>query len=219
MNEKSYKLRKLTVMGMIIALSYAAVLFVRIPVVLFLSYEPKDVLLTVGAFLFGPFTGAVMASVVALLELITISSTGVIGLVMNILSSCLFVCTASAIYHRKKTLKNAVIGLIGGALVATGGMLLWNYLITPLYMENTTREQVAAMLVPMFLPFNLLKTTLNATLTMLLYKHISAALQAAHLLPKTESAVTVKKRIPVTAVSLVILTMLILLLMAWRGII
>ena len=219
MQEQSYKLRKLAVMAMIIALSYAAVLFVRIPVVLFLSYEPKDVLLTVGAFLFGPITGAVMAAVVALLELVTISTTGVIGLVMNILSSCLFVCTAAAVYHRKKTLKNAVIGLVCGALIATGGMLLWNYLITPLYMENTTREQVAAMLVPMFLPFNLLKTTLNATLTMLLYKHISTALQSAHLLPKTQTAVTVKKRIPVSAVSLAILVTLILLLLAWRGII
>ncbi|MBQ9860442.1 MAG: ECF transporter S component [Clostridia bacterium] len=219
MQEQSYKLRKLTVMGMIIALSFAAVLFVRIPVVLFLSYEPKDVLLTVGAFLFGPVAGSIMATVVALLELVTISSTGIIGLVMNILSSCLFVCTAAAIYHRNKTLKNAVIGLICGALVATGGMLLWNYLITPLYMENTTREQVAALLVPMFLPFNLLKTALNATLTLLLYKHISSALQSARLLPKTDTAVTVKKRLPVTAVSLMILATLVLLLLVWKGII
>ena len=219
MQEQSYKLRKLTVMGMIIALSFAAVLFVRIPVVLFLSYEPKDVLLTVGAFLFGPVAGSIMATVVALLELVTISSTGIIGLVMNILSSCLFVCTAAAIYHRNKTLKNAVIGLICGALVATGGMLLWNYLITPLYMENTTREQVAALLVPMFLPFNLLKTALNATLTLLLYKHISSALQSARLLPKTDTAVTVKKRLPVTAVSLMILATLVLLLRVWKGII
>lgn len=219
MNEKSLHLRRLAVMGMITALAYAAVLFIRIPVVLFLSYEPKDVLLTIGAFLFGPLAGAITASVVALLELVTISSTGIIGFLMNILSSCLFVCTASAIYHRKKTLKNAVLGLICGALAATVGMLLWNYLITPLYMANTTREQIAEMLIPVFLPFNLLKTSLNATLTLLLYKHISTALQAAHLLPKTSTAVGVKKRLPVTAVALLVLATLILLLLAYKGII
>lgn len=219
MNEKSLRLRRLAVMGMITALAYAAVLFIRIPVVLFLNYEPKDVLLTIGAFLFGPLAGAITASLVALLELVTISSTGIIGLVMNILSSCLFVCTASAVYHRKKTLKNAVLGLTCGALVATAGMLLWNYLITPLYMANTTREQIAGMLIPVFLPFNLLKTSLNASLTLLLYKHISTALQAAHLLPKTDTAVGVKKRLPVTAIALLVLVTLILLLLAWKGII
>ena len=71
----------------------------------------------------------------------------------------------------------------------------------------------------MFLPFNLLKTALNATLTLLLYKHISSALQSARLLPKTDTAVTVKKRLPVTAVSLMILATLVLLLLVWKGII
>jgi len=216
MNRKSEHIRKLSVMAMLTALAFLAVMFVRIPVVLFLSYEPKDVLLTIGAFLFGPVAGAVMATVVALLELVTISNTGVIGMAMNILSSCLFVCTASILYHRKKSLKNALIGLICAALLATAGMLLWNYLITPLYMAGTTREQVAGMLLPVFLPFNLLKTGLNAALTMLLYKHISTALQAAHLLPKSESSVTMKKRLPVSLGAVAALIVLILGWILWK---
>ena len=219
MKDSVWKLRRLTVMAMFTALAFAAVAFVRIPVMLWLSYEPKDVLLTIGAFLLGPIEGVVMAIIVALLELVTISNTGIIGFVMNVFSSCLFVCTASIIYNRKRTLGGALIGLICGALLTTGGMILWNYLITPLYMANTTREQVAGMLIPLFLPFNLLKSSLNATLTMLLYKSVSSALRAAKLLPPTEKATTTKKYLPVTILSLLVLAALILAMLVWKGII
>ena len=132
MSKNTWKLRQLTVLALLTALSYASVFFIRVPVVLFLSYEPKDVFLTIGAFLFGPLAGAGMAAAVALLELVTISTTGGIGLVMNILSSCLFVCTAAAIYHRRRTLTGAIVGLICGAVLMAIGMVMWNYLITPL---------------------------------------------------------------------------------------
>ena len=219
MNRSSQQLRNLTLMAMFVALAYAAVAFVRIPVMLWLSYEPKDVFLTIGAFLIGPIAGVIMTVVVALIEMITISNTGIIGFVMNVFSSCLFVCTASIIYHRKRTLSGALIGLVSGALLATGGMILWNYLITPLYMENTTREQVASMLVPLFLPYNLLKSGLNATLTMLLYKSTASALRAARLLPKAETTTSAKKHIPVILLSLLVLDALILALLVWKGII
>lgn len=219
MKNSTLHLRRLTVMAMFTALAFAAVAFVRIPVMLWLSYEPKDVFLTIGAFLLGPIQGVVMAVVVALIEWTTFSGTGLIGFIMNVFSSCLFVCTASLIYHRKRTLWGALIGLVCAALVTTGGMLLWNYLITPLYMANTTREQVAGMLIPLFLPFNLLKGGLNATLTMLLYKSVASALRAAKLLPPAEQPTKAKNVLPVTILSLLVLAALILALLAWKGII
>ena len=217
MKDSAWKLRRLTVMAMLTAISYAAVFFFRIPVVLFLNYEPKDVLLTIGAFLFGPLTGAIMAVVVALLEMVTFSTTGAIGLAMNIISSCLFVCTASLIYHRKRTLSGAVIGLICGALLTTIGMVLWNYLITPLYM-SVSRADVVSMLLPVFAPFNLLKGAINATLAMLLYKPLSSALRSARLLPPTEMSGK-KARIPVWLIALFVLTTLVLILLSWKGVI
>jgi len=60
--------------------------------------------------------------------------------------------------------------------------VLWNYLITPLFM-NVERQQVVAMLLPVFIPFNLLKGGLNAAITMLLYKSVKAALKASRMLP------------------------------------
>ncbi len=219
MKNSTQNLRRLTIMAMFTALAFASVALIRIPVMLWLNYDPKDVFLTIGAFLLGPIEGVIMTVVVALLELVTISSTGIIGFAMNVFSSCLFVCTASLIYHRKRTLSGALIGLVCGALLATGGMLLWNYLITPLYMENTTRQQVAGMLIPLFLPYNLLKTALNGTLTMLLYKSVASALRAAKLLPPTEAPTNGKRFIPVTFLSLLVLAALILALLVWKGII
>lgn len=218
MKNTSWQLRRLCVVAMLCAVAFAAVAFIRIPVVLFLKYEPKDVILTIGGFLFGPWTGAAMAVAVALLELVTISDTGIIGLLMNILSSCLFVCTAALIYHSKKTLARAVVGLVCGAIVATGGMLLWNYLITPLYMA-VSRQDIAQMLLPVFLPFNLLKGGLNATLTMLLYKSISSALRAGRLLPQAPQKSTSTKHPWAWIVSLFLLATLVLVLLAWKNII
>ena len=218
MNHSSQRTQKLTVMALMVALSFAAVFFIRIPVVLFLSYEPKDVLLTIGAFLYGPAAGALMAVLVSFLEFITFSQTGIIGFIMNCLASCLFVCTASFIYHRKKTLTHAIIGLAAGALLATAGMVLWNWLITPLYME-VPRAELVKMLVPVFLPFNLLKTTLNAALTMLLYKGVSGALRAAHLLPEGHAPAVKKRWTAVTVVTLVLLVALVLIMLAWKGVI
>lgn len=217
MNTTTQRLRRLTAMAILTALSYASVFFIRIPVVLFLSYEPKDVLLTIGAFLFGPLAGVIMAVAVALLELVTISSTGVIGLIMNILSSCLFVCTASVIYHRKRTLAGAIVGLISGAVLMTIGMVLWNYLITPLYMD-VPREQIAGMLLTVFAPFNLLKGALNASLTITLYKSVSAALRSAHLLPPSDKTAS-NNKFPVWIISAFVLCTLILILLLWKGII
>ncbi|MBQ5840655.1 MAG: ECF transporter S component [Clostridia bacterium] len=217
MQDKNWKLRRLCMMAAICAMAFAAVSLIRIPVVVFLKYEPKDVLLTIGGFLFGPLAGSIMAVVVALVEL-TISDTGLIGALMNAISSCLFVCIAATIYHRRKTLGRAVIGLVAGALATTAGMLLWNYLITPLYM-GLPREQIAAMLWTVFLPFNLLKTGLNATLTLLLYKTVVKALRAARLLPPSSGTEAPKNNRLAWFAALFVLLTLVLALLVWRGII
>lgn len=178
------KTRKLTLIAMFCAIAYVVMVIARIPVVLFLKYEPKDVILTIGGFLLGPLASAAMSVIVSFVEMFTVSDTGIIGFVMNVLSSCSFACTAAVIYKKKHTLKGAVIGLVSGCAVMVGVMLLWNYFITPLYM-GYPREAVAELLLPAFLPFNLLKGGLNAGFTILLYKPVATALRKAHLAPES----------------------------------
>ena len=54
-------------------------------------------------------------------------------------------------------------------------MMFWNYLITPLHM-GYPREAVAELLIPVFLPFNLLKGGLNTGITLVLYKPVVSTL-------------------------------------------
>ncbi len=217
MQNSSRNVRRMCVMSMLCAVSFMAVAIIRIPVIDFLKYEPKDVILTIGGFLFGPLAGGIMATVVALIEMVTVSNTGLIGCVMNILSSCLFVCTAATIYQHRKTLSGAIFGLICGSFATTAAMILWNFLITPLYM-GIPREAVIAMLPTVFLPFNLLKTALNSTLSMLLYKPAVHALRSAHLLPPAQNT-THQKHYATWVIALFILLTLIGILLAWKGII
>lgn len=178
--------KKLTVTAMLAALAFLLVATIRIPVVMFLKYEPKDIIITIGGFIYGPATAALISLIVAIVEMVTISTEGIIGCIMNFLSSAAFSVPAAIIYSKKRNLKGAVIGLITGALSVCATMMLWNYLITPLYMK-VDRAQIAAMLPTMFLPFNLLKATLNAALTMIIYKPTVKVLRAAKLLPASDS--------------------------------
>ena len=215
---KKTNVRQMTMTAVLAALAFAAVALIRIPVVMFLSYEPKDVVITIGGFLFGPLTAFVISVLVSFVEMITISSTGWIGLIMNILSTCCFSCLAAYIYKKKKTLTGAVTGLLSGCVLMTAAMLLWNYLITPLYM-GSPREAVAAMLLPVFLPFNLIKGGINGVLILLLYKPLVTALRRAHVLETPEGETQTKVHAGVILVSLALLSTLILGALALAGVI
>ena len=175
--------RKLVLLAMLSAIAYLIMTAVRIPVVLFFKYEPKDVVITIGGFLLGPMASLIISGVVSLIEMVSVSDTGIIGCLMNFLSTCCFACTAAVIYKRRHTLNGAVLGLLTGSVTVVCVMLLWNWLITPLYMGGT-REAVAAMLLPVFLPFNALKAGLNSALVLVLYKPLTTALRKTGLLPK-----------------------------------
>ena len=187
----NYKTKKIAMLGVLAALAYLSVVLINIPVVSvdFLKYEPKDVIIALGGFMFGPLPAALLSVVVSLLEMVTISSTGIIGCVMNILSTWGFACVAAVIYKRMHTLKGAVVGLVAGCLATTALMLLWNYLITPLYMVGFSRGQIAAMLPTIFLPFNLVKGGLNMAVILLLYKPVVTALRKARLMPESQTIV------------------------------
>ena len=216
MNRKKLTTKELTTLAMLTAIAYALVATIRIPIVLFLKYEPKDVVITIGGFLMGP--GAVLASsVVALIEMFTISETGIIGCIMNLLSTCSFAFTAAYVYKRRHTMAGAIAGLVTGTVVMVTTMLLWNYLITPLYMTGTSRSDIAGMLMPVFLPFNLLKAGLNSAFILLLYKPVVNGLRRAGLLPA--SPAKGGSRIGITAFAALLLVTCILFVLVLRGII
>ena len=216
----NYKTKKIAMLGVLAALAYLSVVLINIPVVSvdFLKYEPKDVIIALGGFMFGPLPAALLSVVVSLLEMVTISSTGIIGCVMNILSTWGFACVAAAVYKRVHTLRGAAIGLVAGCVCSTALMLLWNYLITPLYM-GMPREAVAAMLLPIFLPYNLLKNAANAALLMLLYKPLVSALRKAGLLESEGAPVARTRHVGVMLICALVVATCVLAALAMRGVI
>ena len=202
---------------MFAAIAYIIVALIRIPVVLFLSYEPKDVIITIGGFLFGPLASLIVSLVVSLVEMFTISNTGPIGALMNFLSTCCFACTASLIYKKNHTSKGALLGLLCGSVFMIVVMLLWNWLVTPLYM-GVPREMVEGLLIPTFLPFNALKAGLNTAITLFLYKPLVTALRKARLL-ETAAPKKVSAKPGIYLIASLLLVSCILLILVLKGII
>ncbi len=211
--------KTMVVLSIISTLAYLAVVIFRIPVVEFLKYEPKDAIITIAAFIYGPLPAFLVAIVVSFLEMVTISTTGFIGLIMNILSSAGFACVAGIVYKKRKSKKNAIIGLILGVVVMTVIMLLWNYLLTPIYM-GVSREVVVSMLLPVFLPFNLIKGALNSVITMLLYKSVVGVLRKSKLLPREEvhKKDTIKSRVALYVICTIIFATAVLLILVYQGV-
>ena len=107
---KKLDTKRLTILAMLTAMAYVVMYFLRIPVS-FLTYEPKDAILTITGFLFGPLDALLAIVLVALIEMFTVSDTGPIGMLMNVIAASTFVCTASVIYRKHHTLKGALVGL------------------------------------------------------------------------------------------------------------
>ncbi|MDY3022960.1 MAG: ECF transporter S component [Blautia sp.] len=178
------KSKKITIIGMFCAVAYVTMVFGRIPVVLFLKYDPKDVIITIGGFLLGPLCSLIISVIVSFIEMLSVSETGFIGCIMNIISSCSFACIAAAIYKKKHDMKGAAIGLTCGLAAMVTVMLLWNYYITPIYM-GYPRQAVKELLLPAFLPFNLIKGGINMALTFLLYRPVVTALRKSGLIDES----------------------------------
>ena len=171
------KLKRMTGVAMFAALAYLSMIILRIPDIGgFLTMDFKDVIITISAMFFGPLSAVFISVLVPLLEFMTISGTGVYGLIMNILSSLTFSLTASLIYKYKKTFWGAVIGLVSAIFAVTAVMMIANLVITPYYMKMPT-SAVAALIPKLLLPFNLTKAIFNAAVTLVLYKPLTSAMR------------------------------------------
>lgn len=166
--------KKMAVMAMLAAVSVLLVLIhIPFPPAPFLEYDPADIPILIGTFAYGPAAGIIITVVVSIIQGFTLSaSSGIIGIVMHILATGSFALVAGLIYQRKKTRKSAILALGLGVITMTVMMALMNLIFTPIFM-GTPVETVAGMLLPIIIPFNLMKASINAVATLLLYKAVS----------------------------------------------
>lgn len=212
----AFDTKTLVTLAMLSALAYAVMAICKVipPIGGFLSFDLKDTVMAIGGYLFGPMAALCMAIVVPFIEFLSVSDTGWYGLLMNIIATSLFICPAVIIYRTKHRTSAAVLGLAAGTACLTLGMILWNYIITPLYF-GMPRSAVME-LMPMIVAFNLIKGACNSALIMLAYPPVSTALRKTGLVAPSKAYAPGQKPkfnyLPTVVSAFVLLTAVLLLL-------
>ena len=160
----------------------------------FLAVDLKSAVIVIASFIYGPIPGVIIALLTALIEMITISDTGLYGFVMDFASAATFVFVSAFIYKYFRNINGVIIAFMSAIFATTGVMLLLNKFVTPLYLSLTlgmppevANSTVISLLPTVLLPFNAFKTALNAGLALMLYKPLLAALSKAGIVT-TKSA-------------------------------
>ena len=145
-----------------------------------------------GAFSMGTVPGLIILGLKSAIGLLHSSSAGVGELADFIMGAALLI-PASVIYHRHKTRKNALIGmLIGTICTAVVGVLVNKFIMLPFYMGafHMDMEGILAyakvsgvdsewkLLLLITGPFNLLKGVVLSVVTFLIYKPLSPILHS-----------------------------------------
>ena len=74
--------------------------------------------------------------------------------------------------RKKRTYKFAIIGLVFSIIAGVIGSIIGNLLLTPSWL-GVPFDAVVALIIPVLIPFNLLKGLLNSVITLIVYKSIS----------------------------------------------
>ena len=90
------------------------------------EYDPADIPIFIGTFLFGPLSGLCLTLVVSVIQGLTVSAaSGPIGILMHFCATGSFVLVAGNLYKRSHTRKGAVTALVCGIGAWTLAMVLW----------------------------------------------------------------------------------------------
>ena len=171
----------------------ASILFLlEIPVVAFYKLDLSNIPVLLGAFSMGTVPGLIILGLKSAIGLLHSSSAGVGELADFIMGAALLI-PASVIYHRHKTRKNALIGMLVGTIcTAIVGVLVNKFIMLPFYMGafHMDMEGILAyakvsgvdsewkLLLLITGPFNLLKGAVLSAVTFLIYKPLSPILHS-----------------------------------------
>ena len=185
--KKQEKVLRLCIMAMLTALSVVLIAVIRFPIFPppadFLEYDPADIPVLIGAMMLGPIPGILILFVASAIQAITVSSVnGIIGFFMHFIASSALVLISSLIYRKKKTIPSLIIGLVLGTLAMVVVMIPLNLIFIPPLVEMTagiqiTAKDVAAMIVPTIIPFNLIKAGVNSAITFAVFTPIAHVLK------------------------------------------
>lgn len=162
--------RRIALYALFVALAMATsfIEFPIMPGVAWLKYDPSGVVCLVAGFAFGPAA----AAIVSVLGFVPHLFMDPWGTLMAVLVALTLSVPASYVYKRMHTRKGAILALIVGSVCALAAAILGNLVVTPLY-AHISVAQVAALIVPFLLPFNIIKFVIHSVVTIIVYKPVS----------------------------------------------
>ena len=200
--KKVFTTKNLVLMAMFSALAAVLMLWeFPIPFIApnFYEIDLSEIPILVGSFIMGPVSGVIMEAIKIILKLlIKGTSTAYVGDFANFCIGVCLVVPASIIYQKRKTKKNAFIGMLVGTLfMAVAGVVLNYFVMIPFYVKAFGMPLEAiigagAKIQPLVTnklsftivcvaPFNIVKGIIVSLVTALIYKHISAFVKTIKL--------------------------------------
>ena len=173
-NNQKIAVKKISTLGVMAALSIALAFFIHIPFppAPFLEYDPADIPIFLVSVIFGPWWGIAITVIVSILQGLTVSAgSGLYGILMHVFATSAFVIVSGLVYKRNRSVLGSVMALALGCLSQAFIMIPLNLIFTPMFMGAPV-EAVLEMILPIILPFNLMKAGINAIVTGLLFKHL-----------------------------------------------
>ena len=191
--KKALNVRNMVQIAMLSAIATVLMLF-EIPLWFapsFYEIDLSEVPVLIGAFAMGPAAGAIIELIKILLNFVINGTiTGGVGEAANFVLGCMLVVPAAVFYKRKKSKRNALIGMvIGTVLLTIVGCLLNVYVLLPAYAAafgmpidtlvgmgaavNTNITNLFTFAILAVAPFNILKGVVVSIITLIIYKPLS----------------------------------------------
>jgi len=184
--------RQLALMAMFLALGtvLSFIEFPLLPGTDFLKYDAANVPALLIGFAYGPLAGCIVATLIPWLHSLFAGNPW--GALMNTCIGIAYVLPSALIYRASRRLSRRdsssetdsasqskkmsgnlglIIGLAIGCVLAVGMAMVMNLLVTPIY-TGAPLAAIKAMILPILLPFNVLKVLLNSVLGFLLMKSL-----------------------------------------------
>ena len=191
--EKLISTRTITMTALLAAMAYILA-FLEFPVPFspsFARMDLSDLPALIGAFAYGPFTGAMIELTKNVLQMFS-TSTGGVGEFANFLMGASYVISAGYIYKFHKTKKMAALACVLSSIIMGIVAAITNYFILlPLFETFMPLDQLIesfGALIPFIhtkldivlynaLPFNMLKGLAIGAVTMIVYKKLTPVLK------------------------------------------
>lgn len=171
-NTNIWSTRQLVTMALMCAIA-ALLSFIEFPLlpgVTWLKFDASNMPAMVAGFAYGPAGGIAVGIITAIIHGLLLADFT--GALMNIMVVVCFVLPAALIYKKMHTFTGAIIGLVFSIIAGVIGAIIGNLLLTPSWL-GVPFDAVVALIIPVLIPFNIIKGLINAVLTLIIYKSIS----------------------------------------------